>query len=339
MTAPQVTEFGRLPDGTPVRNIRLTGGGLRADLLDYGARLRDLRLAGQDAPLVLGADEVTPYLDAMNYFGAIVGRCANRIGGAGFDLGGTRHATQANEPGVTLHGGAGGASARIWEVTALRADRVRFAWLSPAGEMGFPGTLRAEAEIALEPDATLAVTLRARTDAATPCNFAHHSYFQLGGPDPVRDPVPEHRLWIDAPRYLPVDGRGIPVAAAPAAVAGTRFDFTAPEGRALGRAGIDHNFCLSDAPAGSDGMRRVARVTSATRVLEVETDQPGLQVYDGHGLPEMTGLGGRRYGAFAGLALETQGWPDAVNRGDFPPVILRPGDTYLHRVRYRIAAV
>ncbi len=263
----------------------------------------------------------------MGYYGAIVGRFANRIAGAAFTLDGHRHVTDANEAGCqTLHGGAGGASAQVWAVQSVTGDSAVLSLELPDGHMGFPGALRVWASYALPGDGTLALDITAESDRATPCSFAHHGYFALddGGS------VAGQSLKIAAARYLPVDDRMIPTAGAPAPVAGTRFDFR--KARHIGTEGLDHNFCLDKE---ADVLRPVAWLHGTGGLsMTVVTDQPGLQVYDSARQPEITGLGGRRHGAFAGIALETQGWPNAPNRPDFPPAVLRPGEVYRHAVRY-----
>ena len=197
------------------------------------------------------------------------------------------------------------------------------------GDMGFPGNMAVSATFSLPGKGVLAIDIRARTDAASPCSFAHHGYFTL---DDSGD-ITGHWLRIDADGYLPVDADLIPTGA-PAPVAGSAFDFRAS--RAIGKNGVDHNFCLSVARA---PLRPVAELRSPQSgfAMTVETTEPGLQVYDGAYIPEqgLDGLDSRRYKPFAGVALETQAWPDAPNRPGFPSAILAPGDTYDHQVLYR----
>lgn len=197
----------------------------------------------------------------------------------------------------------------------------------PDGDMGFPGTLSVRATIALQ-DGALCIDIRAETDAPTPCNLAHHGYFNLDGTEDVRF----HSLRIAADGYLPVDDDLIPLGEA-APVAGTRFDLRRT--RPIGPGGYDHNFCLSDGPVAP---RAVADLVGQTGIsMRIETDQPGLQAYDGAHFDGVEGLEGRRYGPFAGLALEPQGWPDAVNRPGFPDTILRPGRVYRQHTAYRFS--
>lgn len=328
MTA-QIQPFGTLPDGSPVERASIAGGGLRAYILTYGATVQDLRFDGGDHPLVLGAPVLEPYLGPMTYFGAIVGRFANRIANGQFSIGGTKHHVPANWLGRhALHGGPVGTGQKIWKIGALTADSLRLDLTLLDGEMGFPGEMSVSARFALGGDGDLDIDIQAQTDAPSPCSFAHHGYFNLdGGAD-----ITNNLLQIDAPSYLPVDDDLIPTGEV-AAVTGTRFDFR--KARELGTMGIDHNFCLSASPA---PRRRVAELFSNTSgiVMRVETTEPGLQIYDGAYIPKegLPGLGDRRYGPFAGIAMEAQGWPDAPNRPDFPNAILRPGETYSHQTRY-----
>ncbi|WP_295042480.1 aldose epimerase family protein [uncultured Paracoccus sp.] len=316
-----------LPDGRRVHRLALTGGGLSAQLLTLGATVQDLRMDGVDHPLVLGCPDPADYLGDGLYLGAIVGRFANRIGGARFTLDGRDYCTDPNFRGRhTLHGGSRGTNWHVWTVEEVHDDSATLSLVLPEGDMGFPGTLSIRAEIALR-DGAMIVDLSATTDAPTPCSLTHHGYFNLDDGSDVRG----HRLRIAADRYLPVDGDMIPLAVAP--VQGTRFDFR--QARAIAPGGYDHNFCLSDA---ATAPRVVADLTGQTGIrMAIETDQPGLHLYDGAHFAGLAGLDGRRHGRCAGVALETQGWPDAPNRPDFPDAILRPGQTYRNRTAYRFS--
>lgn len=318
--------FGSLPDGREVHRVTLRGGRLTAQVLTLGAIVQDLRFDGVAHPLVLGMPDAGGYLGEGRYLGAIVGRFANRIGGAGFTLDGTRYRTDANfRDRHTLHGGSDGLDLMLWQIGSLARDRVSLSLTLPDGHMGFPGTLRIAAQIALAGDA-LCITLLAQADAPTPCSLAHHGYFDLDGSGDIRG----HVLRLRADCYLPVDGDLIPTGEI-APVVGTDFDFRA--GRRIGDSGYDHNFCLSETPS---ALRPVAWLTGADGLsMQVATTACGLQVYDGAHLSGLSGLEGRRYGAHAGLALETQHWPDAPNRTGFPDAILRPGQVYSETTRYR----
>lgn len=323
-----VSDLAILPDGRPVRAVTLRGGGLRATVLTLGAIVQDLRLEDEDRPLVLGCADPAAYLDRAQHMGAIVGRFANRIGGASFVLDGRRHDTDPNFPGRhTLHGGAEGTGRQVWSIEDLGPDRVTMGLALPDGHMGFPGNLTIRATIAVQARA-LAIEMQARTDAATPCSLAHHGYFALEPGGDIRD----QHLWIYADSYLPVDGDLIPLPGI-APVEGTDFDFRSP--RPIGGTGYDHNFCLSRGPV---PLRPVARLTGRSGLgMTVLTDAPGLQIYDGRHFDGFAGLEGQVCAPYAGIAMETQHWPDAPNRADFPDAILRPGQTYRHRVSYRFA--
>lgn len=319
--------FDHLPDGRAVAAIRLRGARLSATVLTMGATVQDLRLAGVAHSLVLGFPRLAPYLDAGLYVGALVGRVANRIGGARFSLDGRAVVVDANERGNFLHGGSDGIHHQIWQIAEQGTEHVVLTLDLPDGHMGFPGKLAIRAMISVAGDA-LAFDLSATAGAPTPVNLAHHGYFTLDDSGDCRG----HRLRVAAAHYLPVDAALIPTGEI-APVAGTAFDFRT--GRRIDPAGYDHNLCLGPQ---REELRPVAELQGASGLrMQIETTEPGLQLYDGRHFNGLDGLDGRRYGAFAGLALETQGWPDAVNRPQFPDMILRPGQTYRALTRYRFA--
>lgn len=314
-----------LPGGREVRRIPLRHGALRAEVLTLGAIVQGLWIEGLDHSLVLGAPKVESYLGPARYFGAIVGRFANRIGGARFAIDGREYRTDANFLGRhSLHGGSDGADVKIWRIEALAADSVTLGLTLSDGHMGFPGRLDATARIALTADA-LSFDLSAQSDAPTPCSLTHHGMFDLDGTGDIRD----HELMIEAGHYLPVDAELIPTGET-LAVGGTDFDFRRL--RRIGDAGYDHNFCLSDGPR---PLRPVALLRGRNGLaMRVETTACGLQLYDGAHIDGVPGPAGRVYGAYAGLALEAQHWPDAPRRPGFPDCILRPGATFHQLTRY-----
>lgn len=300
----------------------ITGHGLTATFTDFGAVLHDLRLAGHEAPLVLGLADLDHYPDHSNYMGATAGRYANRIRDGQFALDGAVHQLDRNfQDRHHLHGGVAGVGKRIWDVAEAGQDSIRFEITLADGEMGYPGAMTLTATYTCAPGATLRVRYTATTDAPTICNIAHHSYWVLDDTGSVAD----HILTVAADRYTPVDDGLIPTGVEN--VAGTEFDFRS--GRALAQPGLlDHNLCLSD---GRQALRDVATLHSKSSglTMTLATTEPGLQVYDAAKLAtQVPGLGGRVYGAHAGVALEPQVWPDAPNRDDFPECILRPGETY-----------
>lgn len=315
--------FGHLPDGRPVQRITISSGALTASLLDHGARLQDLRLAGHAAPLVLGSPRLADYLGPMDSFGATVGRYANRIAGGRFTLDGQTFQLDRNERDRTcLHGGSGGLHRQLWQLEDHGPAHATFALLLPDGHMGFPGALAATVTYRCD-GTTLRVTMEATPTAPCPLSMANHAYFTLTDTGDIA----AQELQVAATHYLPTDADKIPTGEI-AAVTGTRFDFTRPT--PIGPEPLDHCFCL-------DGDGPAARLSTPGLALEVDTDAPGLQVYNAAHLPTpgLTGLEGRLYTARAGLALETQEWPDAPNRPAFPDPVIRPGEVYRNATAYR----
>ncbi|MBL0937037.1 MAG: galactose mutarotase [Rhizobiaceae bacterium] len=332
-----IEEFGRTADGETVRRVTIAGGGLTVHVLTWGAVVQDLRLAGHEPPLVLGFERFEDYPVRSPFFGAIAGRYANRIRHGRFDLDGRTVQVDTNFLGKhLLHGGIKGIGKRVWTIAETGADFVRLTLADRNGEMGFPGNLDIECLYRVE-DGALKVGLTARTDAPTLCNLAHHSYFNLD--DGGTGDVLGHRLTIDGDRYVPVDEEWIPTGGT-LDVAGTPFDFRKMREIACSEDGAqfvyDHNWCLVD---GRRSMKRAVRLEGARSgvAMEVWTTEPGVQFYAGHKLAVDGGLGGRNYGAFAGLCLEPQIWPDAPNNADFPQAVLRPDEVYEQATEYRFS--
>ncbi|WP_024588795.1 aldose epimerase family protein [Aliihoeflea sp. 2WW] len=332
-----IEEFGRTADGDTVRRVTISGGGLTAHVLTWGAVVQDLRLAGHEPPLVLGFDRFEDYPVRSPFFGAIAGRYANRIRHGRFDLDGRTVQVDTNFLGKhLLHGGIKGIGKRVWTIAETGPDFVRLTLADRNGEMGFPGNLDIECLYTLE-DGALKVALSARTDSPTLCNLAHHSYFNLD--DGGAGDVLGHRLTIDGDRYVPVDGEWIPTGGT-LDVGGTPFDFRGMREIAWQEDGsqfvYDHNWCLA---AGRRPLTKAVRLEGARSgvAMEVWTTEPGVQFYAGHKLAVEGGLGGRNYGAFAGLCLEPQIWPDAPNNADFPQAVLRPGEVYEQATEYRFS--
>lgn len=330
-----VERFGETKDGEPIQRVRIAGGGLAAGVITYGAVVQDLRLAGHDAPLVLGFERLDDYLDHSLYFGAIVGRQANRIARGRFSLDGERFETDANDNGNTLHGGGSGLDRRAWRLAGHGDDFVTLAIVDSAGAMGFPGTLDISCTYRLKPPGTLSVELTATCDRPTPCNLAHHSYFNLN--DGGRGSILDHRMSISAQAYLPTDAQCLPTGAV-MPVEDTPFDFVVPRSIRLTvgeETRYDHNFCLS---AARGPLRRVAWAQGDRSGVEMEvwTTEPGLQFFTGHFADrQVPGLEGVVYRSFAGFCLEPQGWPDAPNRPYFPQSVLRPGEQYRQHSEFR----
>lgn len=335
----QAELFGRTPDGEPVHRIRIEGGGLQASILTWGAVIQDLRLAGHQPPLVLGFETFDYYPSHSPFFGAIAGRFANRISGGRFVIDGVLHQADTNYLGRhTLHGGDKGVGKRVWSLTGEGRDVVTLSLRDGHGEMGFPGNLDIACTYRLRTGGVLSVELSAVTDRPTLCNLAHHSYFNLddGGTGDALD----HLLEIDAADYLPVDGELIPTGSV-TPVDGTDFDFRSPRTIRCEREGrqieYDSNWCLAASPRPCSRAGSLRGGHSGVS-MEVWTTEPGLQFYAGHKVArEVPGLEGRRYGAFAGICLEPQIWPDAPNHLQFPQAVLRPGERYRQTSEYRFS--
>lgn len=320
--------FGTLPDGRPVEKVTISGHGLSASFITLGASLQDLRLEGVGHPLVLGYPELAPYLAEGRYFGAIVGRCANRIARGEARIAGRDLELDRNERGqTTLHGGSDGTGQRNWSLGEISGDQVAFADYLPDGHMGFPGAMLVHLRYSILPGPALRIEILATSAEATICNFAQHSYFNLDG----RADIADHMLTVPAQTYLPVDGDLIPLGD-PAPVQGTHLDFRQPVrlGDRLGGPLIDHNLCLAPDKPALPVQPALAAILSAGGIeMRVHSTEPGLQVYTAaHLQPAATGIGGAAYGRHAGLALESQLWPDAVHHAAYPSAVLPMGQFY-----------
>ena len=343
------SSFGTLADGRGVDAYTLTNaGGLRVRVLTYGGIIQSLETPdshGRLADVVLGFDSLDQYVKESPYFGAIVGRYANRIARGRFTLDGKAYTLAVNNGPNALHGGLRGFDKVVWDAAPFtRGDSVGVAltYVSADGEEGYPGTLRVTVTYTLTGENELVVDYDATTDQATPVNLSQHSYFDLSGG--AAADVLGHVLWIGAARYTPVDSTLIPLGTL-APVAGTPFDFRTPTaiGARIGgddpqlriAGGYDHNFVLDRA---AEGLMHAARVVepSSGRTLDVYTDQPGLQFYSGNFLDgTLHGKDGRVYAHRGGFCLETQHFPDSPNHPAFPSTILRPGAAYRTRTVFR----
>ena len=319
--------FGALDDGGEVEEVFLSAGELTVKVITWGAVIRDLRLAGVEHPLVLGFDRFEDYPTRSPYFGAVAGRCANRIADGRFTLDGVAYELPRNEKGVThLHGGPNGFGRRNWRIEALSSDSVTLALVSADGDQGYPGELRATCRYRIEPPGTLRFEATAETDRPTLVNLVQHSYFNLSGEDTILD----HEVTILADGYVPVDERDIPTGGV-APVAGTPFDFREPrpvrETAGAVQTRYDHNYALGTERAATP---RPAVVMQGGEVrLDIATTEPGVQFYMGHKMKiDAPGLDGRAYGPSAGCCFEPQMFPDAINQPDFASPILRPGERY-----------
>ncbi|MGW7067397.1 aldose epimerase family protein [Streptomyces sp. NPDC054855] len=321
--------FGALPDGTPVHRWTLERGGVRVRVLTYGGIIQSAEVpdrSGRREPVALGFDGLQGYLDHPGpYFGALVGRYANRIAGGEFTLDGRTYRLARNNEPNALHGGTAGFDKRVWEATEVEHG-VRLSRVSPDGEEGFPGRLAVSVTYALDASGALRISYEATTDAPTVVNLTNHTYWNLAGAG--RGSACGHELRIAAERITPTDGSQIPTGVYED-VDGTRFDFR--RARKVG-AGIDHNYVLDKGLTARPAEVAELSDPASGRVLTVATTEPGLQLYTADHFEEPL-----PFAPGDGVALETQHFPDSPNRPEFPGTVLRPGGVYESETVYGFA--
>ena len=329
-----------MPDGVQVDVLTLrNASGMEVRAITYGAIITSIKVpdrTGQLGDVALGFNSLDGYLKGHPFFGAIVGRYGNRIGGARFTLDGTEYPLAKNNGPNHLHGGVKGFDKFVWDAQAIAGrSAVAFSRTSPDGEEGYPGALKVSVSYELTDRNEIVVDYLATTDKPTHVNLTQHTYFNLAGESSGE--MLGHQLRINGDRYTPVDDTLIPTGEL-AAVEGTPFDFRTPaligaridgshQQLKFGR-GYDHNWVLNRS---GDGLQLAARVVEPTtgRTLEVSTTEPGMQFYAGNFLDgTLTGKSGRVYGRRSGFCLETQHYPDSPNKPSFPSTILRPGQEY-----------
>lgn len=325
-----VRPFGSLSTGEEVHAYTITNNiGASCTLLDYGANIQAITVPNKDGGFtdtVLGFDTAAGYENGAGHLGGMIGRFANRIGGARFSLNGKEYVLEKNNGDNCLHGGSRSYDHYMWTATVEDEYTVRFNRLSPDGEQGFPGNLDLSVSYRFGADkAELCIAYTALADEDTLFNPTNHSYFDLSGCGKAM----EQTLWVNAGAYLPLSEKSVPDGSL-RLVEGTAFDFTTekPVGRdvdaedeQLKRAGgYDHNFCLNREP-----LAAVMRSAETGIRMEVYTNMPGVQVYSANGLREQTGKGGRVMHRREAVCLETQLWPDALNHWGFPSPVLRKG--------------
>ena len=350
---PVPASFGTLPDGRPVDAYRLANGvGMSVTVLTYGGVVQSLDVPdrhGTAANVVLGFSALEDYVLRSPYFGAIIGRFANRIADGRFELDGVNHQLPVNEPPTSVHGGDKGFDKQLWLARPCADAQwvgVRLTYVSADGEEGYPGTLRTEVTYRLSREAcTLRVDYRASTDRPTVVNLTNHSYFNLAGEG--SGSVLDHEVEIRADRYLPLTADLLPTGDL-VPVADTPMDFRTP--RAIGERirsghpqlviarGYDHNYVLDRPGAAPGDVLLAARVRDprSGRVLEVWTSEPGIDFYTGNFLDgSLVGTGGASYRQGDAFALEPEHFSNSPNMPRFPTTVLRPGQTYASTTEYR----
>ena len=321
--------------------------GMRARLTDLGARLLELWTPDRDGRLddvVLGFSTLEEYRSRRSlYVGCTIGRVAGRIRNARFTLDGIDRELTVNEPPNHLHGGSRGFDDRAWSIDEVSESAVSFGLVSEDHEEGYPGVLRVTVTYTLTDHDELVIEYMAEPERRTPVSLTHHSYWNLGGHRSFRD-VLDHDLWVGASSWTPTDASLVPTGVI-ASVGGTALDFREPTrigariGPLMGTAtrGYDHTLVLDPGTEPSSVPRPVARLHDRTsgRTMELLATERTLQVYSGQMLPRLIGKHGAPYGPFGGIALEPQGFPDAVNEPVFPSVIVEPGAPYRQRSIHR----
>ena len=349
----EVGEFGKMPDGRAVESVTLRNtSGVEVRLIGYGASIQSVVAPGRDgkrADITLGYGTLKDYLDKPQYFGATVGRFANRIARGRFTLDGHTYQLPVNNGPNSLHGGTRGFDKVVWtlrKVTSGKAASAEFSYVSPDGDQGYPGKLTVTATYTLDDADALTVVYRARTDKPTIVNLSNHAYWNLSGEGSgsVMDDV----LTIPGDAITPTDADLIPTGKFEA-VAGTPYDFRAgkPIGRDIrdGRSeqllagkGYDMNWVIGRAPVAAPRlMARVADPKSG-RMLEVLSGEPGLQFYSGNFLDgTIVGKSGRTYRQGDAFVLEPQLFPDTPNHPDFGSAVLKPGSEYRNTIVFRFS--
>ena len=337
--------FGKTEDGHQATLYTLTAAdGSSISLTDYGAHLVSVRVPDKDGNLgevCLGYDEVKGYERNGGFLGATVGRYANRIGGGKFTLDGTEYSLYQNDGNNTLHGGKKGFDTRMFTAEPIESsaeDTVIFSYVSPDMEEGFPGTLQLQVSFSWSQDHCLSIRYMASSDKDTVINLTNHAYWNLSGAEDVKD----HMLTVLSGASTAIDAGLIPTGDI-LPLDGTLLDLRA--GRKLrdilarrdehpyvaSAKGLDFNYILL-----GSGLREAAvlKAEDTGRIMQVWTTEPAIQVYSGQGL-DQTGHGGKHYGPYAGMALETQHYPDSPNHPAFPVTTLRAGETFVSQTQYR----
>lgn len=340
----KVSDFSSIKEYTLVNTK-----GVQVRLTNYGARITAIKVPdrnGNMADVILGHNSVEDYINAEDrpYFGCVVGRCGNRIAGGKFTLDGKDYTLATNDGANHLHGGNIGYDKQVWRTRIEGNNIISFTFKSHDNEEGYPGNLDITVTYTLTDENELKIAYLATTDKATPVNLTNHAYFNLA--EEGSGTILDHELNINADAFTPVDNTLIPTGEF-RPVKGTPFDFTTskPIGRDIEQTntqleygnGYDHNFVLNK---NNSGMTQAAVVyePGSGRVMEVFTEQPGVQFYTGNFLDgRLTGKSGRPYDFRTGFCLETQHYPDSPNQKNFPSTILKPGEKYTTTTIYKFS--
>ncbi len=343
-------DFGKTADGTAVDLYLLTNTkGMKAKIISYGGIITELHVpdrAGKFEDVVLGFDELKSYLAGHPFFGCITGRYANRIAKGKFTLDGKEYTLATNNGPNHLHGGKKGFDKYVWKAESFEAADgvgVKLSHKSPDGDEGYPGNLSVIVTYTLTNQNELKIDYTATTDKATPVNLTNHSYFNLAGAKSTEN-ILGHELILAAEKYTPTDDELIPTGEIKS-VQSTPLDFTKPA--AIGArikeikatpVGYDHNLVLAGGAGKGPHFAAKVREPKSGRILEVLTTEPGVQLYTGNFLDgKVKGKGGVVYSQYHGFCLETQHFPDSVNKPNFPSVILKPGETYKQMTIYKFS--
>jgi aldose 1-epimerase len=348
---PLPAEAGATSDAHCV--YRLQAGSIALEFMTLGATITRLETPdrdGQRSNIVLGPARLPDYGATRDYFGAVVGRLANRLRAGELPLDGKLYRLSCNDGRHHLHGGVAGFDRKVWCLVETSENdysaSARLEYVSHDGEEGYPGTVRAAVRYSVTVDGSVEILFAAQADQPTVVNLTNHSYFNLSGEGEAD--VLRHELMIAADRFCVIDDELIPTGEL-RAVAGTALEFRSlkPVGQDIGSAekqmqvagGYDHCMVLSQLPpVGELGLACLLFESSRGRRLEVWTDQPAVQFYSGNFLDgTVTGRNGRAYGRHAGLCLETQKLPDAPHHPGFPAVTLNPGESYVATTRWRFS--
>ena len=343
--------FGKTSDGQAVDLYTLSNpSGMKAKITNYGGIVTELHVPdknGDNGDVVLGYDKLSSYIEASPYFGCITGRYANRIAKGRFTIDGNEYKLATNNGDNHLHGGVAGLDKKVWsakEVKGVGRAGIEFSYLSPDGEEGYPGNLHCKVTYWLTVQNEIEIQYEATTDKSTHLNLTHHSYFNLAGAG--SGDILDHEVELFADKFVPTDATNIPLGEL-APVKGTPFDFLTPHkiGARIGEKnqqlkvglGYDHNWVINSTGKGLELAARVTEETSG-RVMEVLTDQPGIQFYTGNFLDgSNVGKGGNVYEHRNAFCLETQKFPDSPNNPSYPSSLLEPGQTYRHVCIYRFS--